>query len=344
MEMTREERIDLNGWRKALNFKFEEFKSEERNLQNVHTPYSLCNEIISKLKENMGDFEGKTFCVFNIEFLEVLRHEFGVNLENVWFYTDCHKKALVCKHRKFKGVNVMEADFFDMLNKKDGKTFDVVIGNPPYQAPSKNNNKGAGNVLWGKFVEKSFNIAIKNGYVALIHPSGWRNIGGRYEKTKNILLKQQIQYLKINNVDEGLKVFKAGTRFDWYIAKKTSPSQLTIINDENSEINKANLKDMQFIPNGKMIEINKLFASEKQKKVNVLCDCKYHSVNGSVQKIKNSNFKYPCVQHVSAKTNEPSCFYYSDSKNQGHFGIPKVIFGMQISSDMEQYFIVHLPV
>jgi type I restriction-modification system DNA methylase subunit len=37
--------------------------------------------------------------------------------------------------------------------------FDAVIGNPPYQNITK--NKGTGNILWDKFVEKSLNIWLK---------------------------------------------------------------------------------------------------------------------------------------------------------------------------------------
>jgi site-specific DNA-methyltransferase (adenine-specific) len=52
----------------------------------------------------------------------------------------------------------------------DNVKFDVVIGNPPYQAPVK--SVCASHTLWDKFAVLS--LEMSKGYVCLVHPSGWR--------------------------------------------------------------------------------------------------------------------------------------------------------------------------
>jgi hypothetical protein len=211
------------------------------------------------------------------------------------------------------------------------KKFDVQVGNPPYQAPSKNNNKGAGNTLWNKFVEKSFSLVEDGGYVCLVHPSGWRNVGGRFKQCQQTLRSKQVLYLEIHNADDGLKTFGAGTRYDWYVAQNLPPTHKTLILGEDGDLHKVDLSALSFIPNGRLEEISNLIGTAEKDRIKFLYDCGYHSSNGPVSKIKNGEFRFPCVQHVSSKNNEPSCLYYSNTNKKGHFGIPKVIFGRQIS-------------
>lgn len=316
-------------------------KMMQRGQQNVHTPYSLCNEMIGKLSESCDIKNSKIAVLFNVEFVETLITDFGVNPANIIMFADDKVEGVFCELQyKMKwGENLFQIDIAKTVEEKKLITdsgemdmkFDVVVGNPPYQAPSKNNNKGAGNTLWNRFVELSFVLTKEKGFVCLVHPSGWRNVGGRFSSVNGLLRTKQIHYLEIHNADDGIKTFGAGTRYDWYVAQNISPYKETDIFGEDNILYKKNLNSMVFIPNGKIEELAKIIATDSEDKVNLLYNCNYHSVNGPVKKVKQEEFVFPCVQHVSAKDNIPSCLYYSSTKDCGHFGIPKIIFGVQVS-------------
>lgn len=337
-------KLDLLKWMLSDQKKRRRFIKEclLRGVQNVHTPFSLCSEMIGKLKENL-EKDGKNikeqrlFVICNVEFVEVLVHDFDVPPQNISFFGDSKTEAIFTK----KVYNVGTA----YVGTSGGKTllenlgivgrenmkFDVIVGNPPYQAPSENNNKGAGNTLWNKFIPKSFSILKDNGFLCFVHPSGWRNVEGRFSDAKKVLLSKQISYLEIHNADDGIKTFGAGTRYDWYVAQNKTPSEDTIILGEDGVSTKADLSKMDFIPNGMLDEVEKLIAKNGEERVNFLYDCSYHSATGPVSKCKDDKFVYPCVMHVGTKTDEPSCIYYSSTKDKGHFGLTKVIFGRQVS-------------
>ena len=59
--------------------------------------------------------------------------------------------------------------------------FDVIVGNPPYN--NERGDKPNGNILWDKFVIKSYNISDK---LCFVHPSLWRKPLNKHSNVKNI--------------------------------------------------------------------------------------------------------------------------------------------------------------
>jgi len=59
------------------------------------------------------------------------------------------------------------------LNWNSMPKFDVVVGNPPFQPPSKREGQ-SGAKLWHKFIFLSFKITKDNGLISLITPAHWR--------------------------------------------------------------------------------------------------------------------------------------------------------------------------
>ena len=196
--------------------------------------------------------------------------------------------------------------------------FDIIIGNPPYNDDS--NNKG--NTLWDKFVLKSINSIIK--YLVLVHPSGWRNIEGKFEIVKNTLLSKDILYLNMNSYEDGLKTFNAGTSFDFYCVRNTNTDIKTkIIDIDNNEYD-MNLKSVKFIPNCNIDEIYSLISNEKEDKVNISYSFIYEPRKKYMNNEQSLEFRYPCI--YSIKKGGIPTFKWS-SIDRGHFGVSKIICG-----------------
>lgn len=212
--------------------------------------------------------------------------------------------------------------------------FDVVVGNPPYQIKVGPNKTEP---IWNKFFHKSLNLIKDGGYLSLIHPSGWRNIKGKFSDIKETIKDKKLHYLSINNEKKGMEIFGAETRFDFYLLENTkNDGTLTEITFQDGVTNEVNLNTLEFIPNGSLSEIQSLIANENEERVTVLHSfSNYETRKSWMSKVQSNQFIYPCVytiNHLSQPT-----FYYSSTNNNGHFGIPKVIWSNGRISSVGSY-------
>ena len=222
----------------------------------------------------------------------------------------------------------------NFLNSETSMKFDVIVGNPPYQTqvgPSKTEP------MWDKFVKQSFEILNDDGYLALIHPSGWRNVDGRFTDVRDLLLSKQMEYLEIHNEKDGLQTFGAETRYDWYVVKNTpKKNKNTMVKFEDGIQNNINLSELPFIPNHSYNKIASFVAEPEQESVKVLYSRSFYGTDKeNVNKIKNKKFKYPVVYTVNSKSDP--IFYWSSVNNHGHFGIPKLIWSNGRISSVGSY-------
>ena len=202
-----------------------------------------------------------------------------------------------------------------------------IIGNPPYQ-PSVNRGKdkgdggsGSGNVIWDKFVTKSLDVLKTNGYLCLVHPAKWRK---PLDKVGEEMMKHQFHYLEIHNDQDGLKTFGATTRYDWYIMQNCLVTTKTVIKDEIGNTIKLDIAKLPFVPNFDFDLSARILAKDGEE------ICKIHFISGAyrvylphMSKEKRENFIYPCV---TATSTEGIRLCYSNTKDRGLFGIPKLIF------------------
>lgn len=319
-------KVEQRAWRGAIEEITKElenkYKGSSGNLQNIHTPFNLCSEIVLKLKESTC-LQDKTFCIFNLEFAEILIYDFSVARENIWFLTDCVEKAAIAKSSRY-GVNVMQEDFFEMLKKKEGGKFDVCIINPPYQAPKAKEHDGQGKCgksLWEEFVAKSFELTKENGYVALIHPARWRK---PKSKVGDILRQKNMKYLEIHDISDGLQTFGCETRYDIHITQNCPSKGKTIIRDQDKKDGEYDISKMAFIPNSRIPEVIKLMAKKGEERVELLHSYSdYETRKPWMSREKKGEFKYPCVYMID-KQGVPTLFY--STKRNSHFGKSKLIF------------------
>jgi putative lipoic acid-binding regulatory protein len=203
--------------------------------------------------------------------------------------------------------------------------FDVIVGNPPYQAPKDTQVPGGSSItLWDKFVNTSLDFLEKNGYLCFVHPSKWRNIDGNLW---NKMSKKQILYLEIHNHYDGVKIFGAQTRYDWYVLQNRNIFNKTEVRDENGKINFIDLNKVLFIPNYNFNAIYKLVANKNEECINILYDRSLYGTDYAVRKgylneNETNKFKYPCIYSIDVKGKMK--LYWANEK-LGHFNIPKVI-------------------
>lgn len=200
--------------------------------------------------------------------------------------------------------------------------FDVIVGNPPYQVkvgPKKTEP------IWNKFVKKSFDLCKEDGYVSLIHPSGWRSPKGKFKDIQDLIVSKNLIFLSMNNFNEGSKIFGVGTNFDYYIVQKTKNYEKTIINDVNDKTLTIDLREFKFIPSGLFNQFKNIIAKEGEENVELLYSYSdYETRKSWMSKTKCDEYKYPAVYTITQKSGI-TCYYSNTNKN-GHFGVCKVIW------------------
>lgn len=289
------------------------------NLQNVFTPYSLCNEMIGKLKKYKKEFKGETFAVFNLEFAEVLMYDYAVDASQIWFFTDCVEKSKFAQLKRYSGIHIELVNFSRFLKEEWNMKFDVVIMNPPYQKPTKGGNGQRD--LWPSFVDKAIQLTKKDGQLCAIHPAKWRSPSHvQYLKIMNGL-----RHLDIHGIKDGKKTFNCSTRYDWYVwQKNTKNKEFTVIDENGSRVKVS--KNIPFLPNWNIDEVLSCVATDDEEKLTVLYSASlYEPRKPHMSKEKHGEFKYPCVYGMY-KDGSFSCQY--SSKKEDFFGVSKIILGI----------------
>lgn len=219
---------------------------EKKKFGEVFTPMTLINDMLDKLPEEvwtnekykwfdpaagMGNFP---ICVY-LRLMKSLKEKIPNDdkrkkhiLENMLYMSELNKKNYYTIEQIFNidnkyKLNLHNGDTLKLNTKKvfGIDKFDIIMGNPPYNASG---TKATGNTIWQQFVEISLNMLNKLGYIVFIHPNGWRKPntekGKFYGFFDKMAKKNTIIYLEIHDTRDGMKMFKCGTRYDWYILQK----------------------------------------------------------------------------------------------------------------------------
>jgi hypothetical protein len=328
--------------------------TEKKLFGEVFTPISLVDDMLTALDEqyykinnisifSIPDFKwfdnsagmGNFCIVLYLKLMEGLKDIIKSDikrkkhiLENMIYMSELNKKNAFIITKIFGGnifkLNLYRGDSLKLDTQKEWGVdkFDVIFGNPPYQ---KLVGKSHTQSIWNQFVLHSLNILKTDGFLVFVHPSGWRNIDGKFKDVQKEILSRNLLYLEIHDEKDGLKTFSCGTRYDWYILqnKKVNKTNTTIKFQDGKVLN-INVNKLEFIPNGKFKKIMSLLANNNEEKVEVIHDySSYETRKKWMSKEKNEKFKYPCVYIVNSKSE--ITFYYSSEKKD-HFGIPKLIW------------------
>ena len=212
--------------------------------------------------------------------------------------------------------------------------FDCIVLNSPYQ---KNVGESSNTEpLWNKFIEKSFELLKDDGYLCTVHPSGWRNIEGKFENIKELLTSKEMEYLEIHNEKDGMDTFGAETRYDWYVLKNCKKIKTTKIKFQDGVTSTIDFSGIPMIPNGNIELFKSLLAKEGDEKIQILHSYSAYARRKEFMSENNTDvFKYPCIYTVNSESNPT--LRYSNTKSNGHFGIPKVIWSNGRISSIGNY-------
>ena len=217
---------------------------EKKSNAEVSTPFKLRDDMLNKIPDKFWNSVNKVFepCAGKGGFIIDIIDRFMIGLkktipnDNIRYKTIIEKclyfsdinptnificKLLVDPYNEYK-LNYNEEDTLK-LNIKDKwgiDGFDAIIGNPPYQAVSKNGiSKGGGNNLYSKFIYFADNNLKQNGYILFINPPTYFG-PGRSNNKNNMNLRKDIfdkYYHHFINLEECAKHFRYYERQKIYI-------------------------------------------------------------------------------------------------------------------------------
>ena len=295
-------------------------EKERKEAGEVFTPISIVKEMLDKLPNDVWhkpDYKwlDPAVGIGNFPIIAYLKLMEGLKswepneekrrkhiLEKMLYMVEISKKSIFILNKIFCGdkykLNIYPKSFLE--DEYTLNSFDVIMANPPYNEGGV--GKGGG-VFWKGFVEKSLKILNDNGYMVMIHPTGWRKPKGERASGGDIwdsFRPYHLEALKISDIK-----IPNFPRVDYYILNKSNKTSNTHVINEFQSIKtdtKTKLKDLPFIPhliNDDVVSIlGKLF-SKKGDKFNI------HY---------NQSFK-PNKDDKTKKTGKPHAFFYDVSKN-----------------------------
>lgn len=324
---------------------------EKKSNAEVSTPFELKRDMLHTVPKKFWKSIKKVFepCAGKSGFILDIIHKFMKGLKNAipdkkkryktileecLYFSDINPtnificKLLIDPYNEYN-LNYHEGDTLKLDIKKkwniDG--FDGVFGNPPYNSSG---DTGTGNTIWQDFTKKSLDEFLNpDGYLLFVHPSGWRKpntIKGKFHGLYDLMTcKNQMLYLSIHGLEEGKRIFKCGTRFDWYLIKKTPKYTTTLIDDQKNNQIEIDLNSYTWLPNYDITRIESLLAKENEEKCNIIQSMSaYEPRKKWMSATKTSKFKYPCIHTTPQKG---PVYRFSEVNDRGHFGVSKVIFG-----------------
>ena len=196
--------VSPNGAKASITHAFTEKDADFLELvklvsgHNVHTPLELTKQILDNIKINKNS---TVAVLFNIEFVFTLINVKGVDASKITFFGDCDvKKLLINKYGcKYEDVSVL-------LNKEKYKMkFDVIVGNPPFNAEAGDDRLESANTnnsnIYAGFITTGIYLLKDNGMLMFITPASWMQ-ASTHKNVRNEMLDNGLK--SIIEVDPSL--------------------------------------------------------------------------------------------------------------------------------------------
>jgi len=326
-------------------------RQEKKDLYGeVFTPIELIDELVSHIPINWTNSNtfildpasgiGNFTIVIYYKLMNSLSHSIPNEtersrhiIENMLYMIEIDKSNVSYCRNIFRTIhptakpNIFCGDF--LKDEDKWKTvfaipeWDIIVANPPYQSKQTHLREGGygGKTLWDQFLSLSLDLLNPvSGYLAFITPPGWRKPDA--ELYQKMTQDNDLHYLHIYGKRAGQQWFKVQQRFDIFVIGKSPSKKPTEIVDENGETHMIETKEWPFIPNYAFNSIKKIL-TEKEKGIQVIYDrSSYGTDMKHMRPHKNTTYKYPVVHSMNRKG---IVYWYSNTKDRGHFGEPKVL-------------------
>jgi hypothetical protein len=201
----------------------------------VYVPFSMAKILVDKLPKNKYNKEDVTILIYNAlsgTIPLLLKEKFPKARIICAEYFEYFKEHLI--RLGFEVTDCFSTESNKIKIGIDMK-FDVVVGNPPYQAPKKGDYS-----FWARFVDSGYKLLNDKGYLSMIIPAGWMSPTndirqGQRSVMRDIFAKENTSYINIDP-DLGKKHFPGiGQKFTWFVLEKGQYSS-TKIDFGNSNI------------------------------------------------------------------------------------------------------------
>lgn len=195
------------------------------------TKFQLAQNIVNKLSLDWSDKNLKfcdpvcgrgTFLLALFKRLSEAGHCPEHIVKNMLYGYDFNRVQAHIAFKALKIISGVEPNVFvgNTLTGEFNMKFDVIVGNPPFQAPKKGDYS-----YWARFVDKSYSILKDDGHLAMIIPAGWMSPTndirqGQRSVMRDIFSKSNTTYINIDP-SLGKKYFpKVGQKFTWFVLQK----------------------------------------------------------------------------------------------------------------------------
>jgi ribosomal protein L30E len=336
-----EDRAILREW---VDEHFMVHENEKAENAEVATPASLRKDMLDKVPSAFWTSPKKVLepCCgkggFLLDVIDLFMTHLPISdpeekyktiIEKCLFFADINPlniyicRLLLDPAKKYK-LNVFEGD---SLTAFKNTTFNMVVGNPPYNSSG---SVGTGNTIWQHFVTKAIKDWLcPNGYLLYVHPPGWRKPNttkGKFNGLfKLIAHDNQMHHLNIHGIKDGMKTFKCGTRYDWYLVEKCTSEYMTVVVDEKGVKHEIDMEQWEWLPNHSFDLVKKILADKGEHCPIIYSRTAYGADKKQfMSSEQTTKFKYPCV-HTTPLSGVR--YMYSSVNDKGHFGVSKVIFG-----------------
>lgn len=284
------------------------------------TSYELAREMVGLLPVDWKDPDLKildpgcgrgTFLLAVMEKLESEGHSRKHIITNMLWGVDVSKVQSMISRKAMSLAKNVKSNIIcdDVLTKEFEMKFDVILGNPPYQASTAGGErKDQAANLWSKITHKCVEKLLKDdGVISLVIPNSWMSPSADIGKGSSGTRFFESYFKKYNttaiNVDECAKHFPGvGSSFTYFVMQKTEKTAaVTEITTPDAKFN-VDLRTIKFLPkrvspvtlsiNKKVLESGKpLFGFTNNNQP----DCRVETVKEETKK-----FKVPAY-HTGAK-------------------------------------------
>lgn len=346
---------ETHNIRTSLADKLTSSKKEKKDNMEIHTPCVLVDDMLRSIPLEFWTkphkvlepccgkgnfiiaifdlfFNGLEICIPNIKLrcekiINYCIYYTDISPYNILITTEILKRHVLSKNVTITGYN--NGHTGDTLSCKINDIFgvdkfDAIVCNPPYQS-----GKGSNGTLWDKFVIYALGILKTSGYMLFIHPSGWRNISGKFKKLQKLLLSKNMLYLEIHGEKDGMRMFRCSTRYDWYLLQNDEVETMdTIVRFSDNTIIKIDLKKEEFIPNSQYHMVKSLLALPHEETVDIMYSYKSLTKSSITQ---DGVFTLPIIYTISSK-NVFRYLYIKEKDNlntpelNAMYGTPKLIW------------------